>query len=62
MLYKWKDEFETWTGKPCIVLDGTPKQREKKLQNWTNGLCVTYDTFKLINRTDKETGKTTRTA
>ena len=61
MLYKWKDEFETWIGKPCIVLDGTAKQREKKLQNWTNGLCVTYDTFKLINRTDKETGKTKKT-
>ena len=61
MLYKWKDEFETWIGNPCIVLDGTAKQREKKLQNWTHGLCVTYNTFKLVNRTDKETGKTKKT-
>lgn len=61
MLYKWQDEFKTWTGRPCIVLDGTPTQREKKLLNWTDGLCITYDTLKLTNRADKKTGKTIKT-
>ena len=31
-LYKWKEEFELWVGRPCLVLDGTPKQREDKLK------------------------------
>lgn len=61
MLYKWQDEFKTWTGRPCIVLDGTPTQRAKKLKTWTDGLCITYDTLKLTNHTDKDTGKTTKT-
>ena len=58
MLYKWKTEFENWLQRPCIVLDGTPTQREKKLKEWkTGGLCITYDTLKLVNRLDKETNK-----
>lgn len=60
-LYNWKEQFETWVGKPCIVLDGTPKQREQKLQNWTDGLCITFDTLKLISRVDKTTEKIKKT-
>ena len=56
-LYNWKEQFETWVGRPCIVLDGTPKQREQKLQQWTDGLCITFDTLKLITRIDKTTNK-----
>lgn len=52
--YNWKDEFEKWLERPCIVLDGTPKQREKKLQQWTDGLVVTYDTLKIINHYNPE--------
>ena len=29
--YNWKEEFEKWLERPCIVLDGTPKQRQEKL-------------------------------
>lgn len=60
-LYKWKEEFELWTGRPCIALDGTPKQREDKLKQWTDGLVITFDTLKLVNRVDKETGKAHKT-
>lgn len=60
-LYKWKEEFELWVERPCLVLDGTPKQREKKLTKWTDGLCITFDTLKLVNRKDKTTGKTRKT-
>lgn len=47
--YSWKEQFETWLNRPCIVLDGTPKQRAEKLKQWTDGLVITYDTLKIIN-------------
>lgn len=53
--YNWKEEFETWLERPCIVLDGTPKQREAKLKQWTDGLIITYDTLKILNHYDPET-------
>lgn len=52
--YKWKTEFETWLKRPCIVLDGTKIQREHKLAQWTDGLVITFDTLKLINRYAEE--------
>jgi len=61
-LYNWKEQYETWLKEPCIVLDGTPKQRAEKLKNWTHGLVITFDTLKLINRkTSKNSNKTTKT-
>lgn len=59
--YKWKEEFETWLKRPCIVLDGTPKQREEKLKQWTDGLVITFDTLKMVNRIDKDTGRSHKT-
>lgn len=59
--YDWKEKFELWLNRPCIVLDGTATQREKKIKNWTDGLVITYDTLKLVNHLDKETGKTYKT-
>jgi SNF2 family DNA or RNA helicase len=50
--YDWKEKFELWLDRPCIVLDGTPKQREEKLKQWTDGLVITYDTLKIINHYD----------
>lgn len=60
-LYKWKNEFEKWLKRPCIALDGTPAQRAKKLEQWTDGLVITFDTLKIINREDKETKKIYKT-
>ena len=54
-LYDWKEKFELWLNRPCIVLDGTPKQREEKLKQWTDGLVITYDTLKIINHYDPST-------
>lgn len=59
--YDWKEKFELWLKRPCIVLDGTATQRKKKIKNWTDGLVITYDTLKLVNHLDKETGKTYKT-
>lgn len=55
MLYKWQDEFRNWLGKPCEVYSGTEKQRQAALDNWTDGLVVTYDTLKKINHFLKQT-------
>lgn len=55
--YSWKESFEEWLKRPCIVLDGTPKQRQEKLKQWTDGLVITFDTLKLVNRVDKDTGR-----
>lgn len=60
-LYKWKNEFEKWLKRPCIALDGTATQRAKKLEQWTDGLVITFDTLKLVNRENKETGKLYKT-
>ena len=61
--YNWKHEFEKWLERPCIVLDGTAKQREQKLKQWTDGLVITFDTLKLINHyapSDTDTPKKER--
>ena len=61
-LYQWKDEFEKWLNRPCIVLDGTPAQRLEKLTHWTDGLCITFDTLKLVDRkVSKDSNKTRKT-
>ena len=31
-LYQWKEEYERWLHKPCIVMHGTPKQRLKNIR------------------------------
>jgi len=50
---QWKEEFERWTNRPCIALLGkTPKQRLEQIENWTDGIAVSYETFKsTIKRT-----------
>lgn len=59
--YSWKESFEEWLKRPCIVLDGTPAQRKEKLKQWTDGLVITFDTLKIVNRIDKDTGKNKKT-
>lgn len=44
--YQWQQEFEKWLGLPCIICSGTPAKKKKQLQNWTNGLILTLDSFK----------------
>lgn len=55
MLYKWQDEFKNWLKKPCEVYAGNAEQRQAALDNWTDGLVVTYDTLKKINHYLKQT-------
>lgn len=55
MLYKWQSEYKNWLNKPCEVYTGTAKQRKQALDNWTDGLVITYDTLKRINHYLKQT-------
>lgn len=55
-LYMWKDAFEYWNGKPCVVIAGTRQQQRKAMTNWTYGAVISYDLFKLVRRKDRVTG------
>lgn len=45
-LYQWKEEYETWLGKNCVVCTGTPTNKLKAIGSWTHGLVVSLDSFK----------------
>lgn len=45
-LYQWKEEYETWLGKKCVVCTGTPTNKLKAIGQWTHGLVVSLDSFK----------------
>lgn len=45
-LYQWADEYEKWLGRPCLVAVGTLKKRQKIIEQWTDGLVISYDSFK----------------
>lgn len=44
MIYDWKDEFEKWLHKPCIVYDG--QRGDEWINEWTHGLVISYDSLK----------------
>ena len=45
-LYQWKEEYETWLGKNCVVCTGTPTNKLKAIGQWSHGLVVSLDSFK----------------
>ncbi len=45
-IYQWKDEYEKWLNKPCEICIGTPAKKRKAVDNWTNGLVISLDSFK----------------
>ena len=45
-LYQWKDEYEKWIDKPCLICSGTPKNKLKTVEEWTHGLVISLDSFK----------------
>ena len=47
-IYQWQKEFETWTGRPCVVVNGTRDKRVKQIESWTDGLVISYDSLKEI--------------
>lgn len=45
-LYQWKNEYTRWLGKPCLVVDGTPKKKQQTIEEWTHGLIISYGSIK----------------
>lgn len=45
-LYQWKEEYEKWLGKPCLICTGTPTKKLEAVSSWTHGLIVSLDSFK----------------
>ena len=45
-LYQWKEEYESWLRKNCVVCTGTPTNKLKAIGSWTHGLVVSLDSFK----------------
>lgn len=46
----WKKEYEKWLKQPCIICQGTLKQRNTQIANWTHGLIISYDTLKITKK------------
>lgn len=51
-VYQWKEEYEKWLEKPCQICIGTPREKEKSIQSWTNGLVMSLDSFKETSNRD----------
>lgn len=52
LLYQWKEEYEKWVLKPCVVLTGTYLQKCKLLDTWTSGCVISYDSLKTTKKSD----------
>lgn len=55
-LYMWKEQFEHWNNRPCVVIAGTAKKQQQAMQDWTYGAVISYDLFKEVQRKDKTYG------
>ena len=51
-IYQWKEEYEKWLEKPCQICTGTPREKEKSIKSWTNGLVMSLDSFKETSNRD----------
>lgn len=51
LLYQWKEEFELWLNRPCVVIAGTSTKCKKVLDSWTDGAIISYDLLKKTSRT-----------
>lgn len=43
MLPVWKDEYETWLNKPCVIATGSAANIDRAFSNWTSGLVTNYE-------------------
>ena len=51
-IYQWKEEYEKWLKKPCQICTGTPREKKKSIESWTNGLVMSLDSFKETSNRD----------
>ena len=52
-IYQWIEEFETWLGRPCVTIKRARFDPETLPDVWTDGLVLSYESFKTIERKDK---------
>lgn len=50
--FQWAEEYYRWLNKPCLVCTGTPKQKEKIIEEWTHGLVISIDSFKMTKTSE----------
>ena len=43
VIYQWVAEYTRWCGDPCRAAVGTTRQRRTQIEQWTHGLCISYD-------------------
>ena len=57
MVYKWRDEAETWTDRQVLIYDGTPKNRTKVLDEYNKDFkSILIISYGLIKTTKRYTG------
>lgn len=49
-IYQWCEEWNTWLHTPCPPCVGTTKKKKQIINEWTNGLVVSLDSFKSTAR------------
>jgi len=49
---QWKNEYERWLEKPCVLCAGSPKIKQKAIEEWTHGLVISIDSFKATKAHD----------
>lgn len=49
-MLQWKKEYETWLNKPCVVISGTPTQKQKLVTQWKHGLIINYEALKTTKK------------
>ncbi len=59
-LYMWKEQFEHWNQRPCVIIAGTRKKQLQAMQDWTYGAVISYDLYKEVRRKTKTTGLVTQ--
>ena len=43
---QWAEEYRRWLNKPCEMVIGTKKAKEKCIRGWEHGLVISYDSLK----------------
>lgn len=51
-IFQWCEEWTTWLHSPCPPCVGTTKKKKQIINEWTNGLVVSIDSFKSTARSE----------
>lgn len=48
LVLDWQQEFTRWTGLECLAIQGTIKQKQERLKNWTQGAVISYESLREV--------------